>query len=99
MPKTIITAADGTTYLEVGAARRRFRRTLLLIVGAMILPFVLAAITGIAIGADRIITGDNARNADNSQVRNYNDGFIDSKKDDCAQGSQFACNWLKKVNR
>lgn len=98
MPKTIITAADGTTYLEVGAARRRLRRTILLIIGALITPFLAAALIGISIGADRVISGGTTAHP-NSTVRDYNDGFIDSKKDDCAQGSQFACDWLKKGNR
>jgi hypothetical protein len=28
------------------------------------------------------------------QVADYNDGFIDSKKDDCAQGDATACTWV-----
>lgn len=99
MPKTIITAANGTSYIEVGAARRRTRRIILLIIGALIMPFLIAAMIGITLGAERVMAGDNARTADSHTVRDYNDGFIDSKKDDCAQGSQFACNWLKKGNR
>ena len=28
-------------------------------------------------------------------VTDFNDGFQDSKRDDCQQGSKFACDWLK----
>ena len=31
-------------------------------------------------------------------VRTFNDGFTDAKRDDCQQGFQPACRWLRTVN-
>jgi hypothetical protein len=55
MTRTRITAADGTTYEEVTAKRRRARRILGTVAMALLLPFLLAALIGVGIGTDRQI--------------------------------------------
>jgi hypothetical protein len=54
----------------------------------------IAAAAGIALGAYTIGQHHGATVADTATVANYNDGWSDSKVDDCQQGDANACAWL-----
>ncbi|MBD0689628.1 hypothetical protein [Streptomyces sp. CBMA123] len=50
----------------------------------------------IGTGWDNIVWLVTPHDADNVTV--FNDGFYESKHDDCEQGFQAACEWLKAAN-
>lgn len=49
MPNYIITA-NGTRFVEEGAARRRTRKTILIMLAILVTPFLIAAFAGITMG-------------------------------------------------
>lgn len=74
------------------------RRVIIFLTAVIITPFLIAFIGGSLMGiAKGMNEAPASKSTDAATVRDFNDGFIDSKKDDCQQGSQFACNWLKST--
>lgn len=74
---------------------RRVTRFTKVIVGIILAPFLAAMIAGTTIGIIHAIEGD-AKPQVTDQVTSFNDGFADSKKDDCDQGFKAACAWLQQ---
>lgn len=66
MASTRIVTADGTIYLAQSAARLRMRWALWIIAGMIILPFLVAAFTGIGAGVASMISGNDDRPSDSS---------------------------------
>jgi hypothetical protein len=88
-----------TTYNITTARRtpnRRVTKFTKIIVSLILAPFLIAAFVGTGIGiADAIHhpAAATVTKSDNT-VTNYNDGWIDAKRDDCEQGVKIACQWL-----
>lgn len=85
-----IIGADGQKYYRENPNTRALRR--LLIAGAM--PFLAILLIGSTIGIYKGITGSHHTAPASDTVKDFNDGFSDSKKDDCDQGFAPACAWL-----
>lgn len=84
---------SNVTYRTINARRvmRKGTKIVLAIVGGL---FAIPVILGFVIGTVHAINPPA-----NSQVSDYNDGFATSKQDDCQQGFQPACEWLKTTKR
>lgn len=73
------------------------RRITLTLATIILTPFLIAFIAGATVGILRGMHENPihpATSTNSAQVKEFNDGFQDSKRDDCQQGSQFACDWL-----
>lgn len=75
---------------------RKITRFTKIITSLIIVPFLIAALAGVGMGIAKAIEGP-ATGV--SQVSTFNDGFATSKQDDCAQGSSYACEWLKENSK
>jgi hypothetical protein len=71
---------------------RRVTRFTKVIILLILSPFLIAAFVGAGIGVARAIHGSQGSS---TTVSDFNDGFATSKQDDCQQGYQPACEWLK----
>lgn len=79
-----------TTYRTINARRemRKATKIILLIVAGI---FAMPILTGVIVGTVHAIHPTHS----DTSVSDFNDGFADSKQDDCQQGFQPACNWLQ----
>jgi hypothetical protein len=59
-------------------------------------PFIAALLMGATVGLYQAVTQGKVTStpAKIDKVATFNDGFADSKQDDCQQGFQKACDWL-----
>lgn len=92
-----------TTYNITTAPRRpnrRVTRFTKIIVSLILAPFIISALVGVTLGIAKAINPP-AKPIVNTtdQVTSFNDGFADSKRDDCQQGFKAACDWLQGINR
>lgn len=85
MPRTII--------------HRRIHPAIWVIGSIIMVPLLFAFLCGAFIGIYQGITGDElvpgTMPAHSSTVKDFNEGFADSKQDDCQQGFAPACAWLE----
>ncbi|MFI8459055.1 hypothetical protein [Kitasatospora sp. NPDC085464] len=58
---------------------------------------LLAAAAGIGAGLITAQVAASHPQSQESSVTTFNDGFSDSKSDDCQQGFQPACDWLAET--
>lgn len=90
---------SNVTYRTINARRvmRKGTKIVLAIVGGL---FAIPVILGFVIGTVHAINPP-AKPIVNTtdQVTSFNDGFADSKRDDCQQGFKAACDWLQGINR
>ena len=68
--------------------RRLLTRPVKILIGVLLAPFISAMLVGTVLGIDHAMHPT-------STVSDFNDGFATSKQDDCQQGFQPACEWLK----
>jgi hypothetical protein len=87
--------ADGTRFYRENPNTRVVRR--LLIAGAM--PFLIMLMIAAAVGTYRGVTMHTHTTKVDSTVKDFNEGFADSKQDDCEQGFAPACEWIATTKR
>lgn len=81
MPRTII--------------RRKVPTMVWVIAWTIITPILLAFLAGAGIGIYQGATGHKIIPSHTDTVKDFNEGFADSKQDDCEQGFAPACAWLE----
>lgn len=87
----MIIAADGTRYIKETTVKRRRRALICILCAIPLALFASAAIIGLVKAANAPHTAPS--------VTSFNDGFADSKQDDCEQGFAPACEWLRTTKR
>jgi hypothetical protein len=83
-----ITPAARITTLQTPRRFPKWLRNLLIVIAT---PFMLAFLMGAGVGLYQAATSDTPKV---DRVAVFNDGFADSKQDDCQQGFQAACDWI-----